>query len=73
MESVQRISELLKRRQTELELNNQQIQNLLLNDLFDRMIAKRQNTAKKIQAELDTLKRDKQHIFVGFLIHFLNN
>uniref|UniRef100_A0A914KRK3 RING-type domain-containing protein n=1 Tax=Meloidogyne incognita TaxID=6306 RepID=A0A914KRK3_MELIC len=63
LESVQRISELLKRRQTELELNNQQIQNLLLNDLFDRMIAKRQNTAKKIQAELDTLKRDKQHIF----------
>uniref|UniRef100_A0A915MY58 Uncharacterized protein n=1 Tax=Meloidogyne javanica TaxID=6303 RepID=A0A915MY58_MELJA len=63
LESVQRISELLKRRQTELELNNQQIQNLLLNDLFDRMIAKRENTAKIIQSELDTLKRDKQHIF----------
>uniref|UniRef100_A0A1I8BAT2 WD_REPEATS_REGION domain-containing protein n=1 Tax=Meloidogyne hapla TaxID=6305 RepID=A0A1I8BAT2_MELHA len=47
----------------ELELNNQQIQNLLLNDFIDRMIVKRENTAKIIQAELDTLRRDKQHVF----------
>lgn len=64
MESVQRISELLKRRQFELEFSNKQIQNLLLNDFLDKMIEKRENTAKIIKSELDMLRRDKQHVFV---------
>lgn len=62
IDSMRRISAAVQRRQLEMELNEQQINNLLLHDFLERMIEKRENSIKKIQTELELLKQDKQKI-----------
>lgn len=67
IDSMRRISAAVQRRQLEMELNEQQINNLLLHDFLERMIEKRENSIKKIQTELELLKQDKQKILVVYL------
>lgn len=67
LNALHRISEALKKRQLELELNDQQVRNVLLHDFLDRMIDKRESSAKQIQVELELLKQDKQRVLVCFI------
>jgi E3 ubiquitin-protein ligase RFWD2 len=60
--SIDRITEMLQKRRMELELMKTQKKNLLFNEFLDRMIAKREKSAKQIQTELDLLKADKQRV-----------
>jgi hypothetical protein len=64
LESVHRLLDTLKRRQLELELNDQQIRNVLLHDFLERMIEKREGSVKQIQIELELLHQDKQRVLV---------
>ena len=64
LNALHRISEALKKRQLELELNDQQVRNVLLHDFLDRMIDKRESSVKQIQVELELLKQDKQRVLV---------
>ena len=67
LNALHRISEALKKRKLELELNDQQVRNVLLHDFLDRMIDKRESSVKQIQVELELLKQDKQRVLVCFL------
>lgn len=62
MSSIDRITEVLKKRRMELELSSNQLRNVLLNEFLDRMIEKREKSAKQIQSELEVLKTDKQRV-----------
>lgn len=62
LDSIRHIQEAVKRKQLELELNDQQLRNVMLHDFFDKMIEKRECAAKQIQMELELLRMDKQRV-----------
>lgn len=62
LSSIDRITDLLKKRRMDLETGSNQLRNILLNEFLDRMIEKREKAAKQIQSELEVLKTDKQRV-----------
>ncbi|KAI6191514.1 E3 ubiquitin-protein ligase RFWD2 [Aphelenchoides bicaudatus] len=52
----------LKRRRTELTLNEEKKKSILLNEFFDQMIAKRNETIAQSVRELELLKVDKKRV-----------
>lgn len=62
LSSIDRISEVLKRRRIELESTNDQKKNMLLCEFLERMIEKREKAMKQLHNELDLLKTDRQKV-----------
>uniref|UniRef100_A0A915EH15 RING-type domain-containing protein n=1 Tax=Ditylenchus dipsaci TaxID=166011 RepID=A0A915EH15_9BILA len=62
LSSIRRISEALKRKTVEAELNDEQLRNVLLFEFLDKMIEKRELHLSQVQAQLEKLKADKQRV-----------